>query len=458
MTAIPLLSGVGAKGPEWVDRHPLNLEPVVSETGISKGQLRPTAGAVSYATGPGIDRGAICWNGVHLRVMGTKLVRVNPDATADTLGDVGSSGPVSLDYGFDRLGIRSGTSLYYWNGAALSQATDVDLGSVLDMIWISGYFMTTDGTSVVVTELSDPTSVMPLKYGSAEADPDPVTGLLKNRQTNEAVALGRYTIQTLENQGGNGFPFASVPGATLPLGCVGAAAKAYMGPGFAFVGSGRNEALGVHLAQGQTHNKISTRAVDDALAAVEDPSLIECEVRTYRDEQRLLVHLAAETWVYVAKASEAAGEPLWYRARSGIGRPYRLRHAVLVGQKWYVGDTETASIGELREDFDSHFGEDVEWQFDPGLIYNGAKPGIFHSAELAALPGRGSAPGSLFLSWTRDGESYSSERPLTIFPGERRKRLWWRPHVRFQTYLGLRIRGIGGQPGFSALEAAVQPL
>jgi hypothetical protein len=458
MTALPLLSGVGAKGPEWVDRHPLNLEPVVSETGISKGQLRPTAGAVTYATGPGIDRGAVCWNGVHLRVMGTKLVRVNQDATVDTLGDVGGSGAVSLDYGFDRLGIRSGTSLYYWNGSTLIQVTDPDLGPATDMIWIRGFFMTTDGTSVIVTELSDPTSIMPLKYGSAESDPDPVTGLLKNRQTDEAVIFGRYTIQTIQDVGGNGFPFAAVPGSTLPLGCVGPAAKAYMGPGFAFVGSGRNESLGVHLAQGQTTTKISTRALDDALAAEEDPSLIEVEVRSYRDEQRLLVHLSTVTWIYVAKASEAAGEPLWYRARSGIGRPYRLRHAVLVGQKWYVGDTETASVAELREDVDTHFGEAAEWRFEPGVIYNGAKPLILHSVELAGLPGRGTAPGSLFLSWTRDGEVYSSERPLTIYPGERRKRIWWRPHIRFQTYLGLRIRGIGGQPGFSALEAALQPL
>jgi hypothetical protein len=46
-----------------------------------------------------------------------------------TLGDVGGSGPVSLDYGFDRLAIRSGTSLYYWNGTTLTQVTDVDLGA-----------------------------------------------------------------------------------------------------------------------------------------------------------------------------------------------------------------------------------------------------------------------------------------------------------------------------------------
>lgn len=455
---LPLLSGVGAKGAEWVTRSPLNLEPVLVESGISKGQLIAAAGAVPYATGPGIDRGGIWWNGTHYRVMGTKFCRVNNDASVDVLGDIGGAGPVSLDYGFDRLGIRSGTALYYWNGATLTQVTDIDLGSVLDMIWIAGYFMTADGTSIVVTELADPTSIQPLKYGSSEADPDPVTGLLKNRQTNEAIALNRYTIQTFQNVGGNGFPFAVVPGSILPVGCVGAAAKAEIGTGFAFVGSGRNEALGVHLAAGQQAAKISNRTVEDALALVEDPSSIEVESRAYRDEQRLLVHLPTETWVYPLTASNKAGEPLWYRARSGIGKPYRLRHAVLCGQKWYVGDTESAAVGELTETVDTHFGEDVEWQFEPGLLYNGGRPGIAHQFELTSLPGRGTTPGSLFLSLSKDGETFSPERPLHILPGERDKRLLWQPHRRFQPYLGLRIRGIGGRPGFSALEAVVQAL
>jgi hypothetical protein len=78
MTALPLLSGVKAKGPEWIDRHPLNLEPVPVDSGISKGQLRAAQGAVSYATGPGTDRGGIVWNNTHIRVMGTKLVQVGP--------------------------------------------------------------------------------------------------------------------------------------------------------------------------------------------------------------------------------------------------------------------------------------------------------------------------------------------------------------------------------------------
>jgi hypothetical protein len=106
----------------------------------------------------------------------------------------------------DTSAIRSSDQLYYWDGTTLTHVTDTDLGPVVDMLWIDGYTMTTDGTSIIVTELNDPTSVLPLKYGSAEEDPDMVTGLIKSRD--EAYALGQYTIQVFQNVGGNGFPFA----------------------------------------------------------------------------------------------------------------------------------------------------------------------------------------------------------------------------------------------------------
>jgi hypothetical protein len=139
------------------------------------------------------------------------------------------------------------------------------------MLWIDGYTMTTDGTSIVVTELNDPTSVLPLKYGSAEEDPDMVTGLIKAR--NEAYALGGNTIQVFQNVGGNGFPFAPVKGASIPVGCVGPQAKCLFGDSFAFVGSARNEAIGVYLAGSGSATRISSRAIDDELAKVADPAV-----------------------------------------------------------------------------------------------------------------------------------------------------------------------------------------
>src|SRR5574343_408597 len=173
---VAILSGIYAEGasPDFRTSYPRNLVPVPKETGISGGYLRPAYGVADVGSGPGICRGGINWNGALYRVLGTKLCRVGADGLVTDLGDVGSGGQVTLDYSFDRLAVASGGRLYYWDGATLMQVTDPDLGTVVDMQYISGYFMTTDGENLVVTELADPTQVDPLKYGSAEVDPDPI--------------------------------------------------------------------------------------------------------------------------------------------------------------------------------------------------------------------------------------------------------------------------------------------
>jgi hypothetical protein len=458
VSQVSLLSGVlASKAPEFAVSYPRNLEPVIVNSGISKGQLRSAAGAVQISTGPGIDRGGINWNDICYRVMGSKLVSVSFRGAVTILGDVGDGGPVSLDYSFDRLIIRSEDRLYYWTGAAFSQVTSINLGKVLDTMWIGGYTMTTDGTYIVVTELSDPTVVKPLKYGSAESDPDPITGLI--RINNEAAVLNRYTIQFLDNQGGTGFPFVNVGGALINTGCVSATAKCLFGNTFAFVGSSRGDALGVYVAGSGSANKISTRVIDDALSAEDDPKAIVLERRVSRDELRLLMHLANETWCFMAKATEAAGEPVWYRLGSAQDHPYRVRNAVNVYGQTMVADAQSGAIGVLSSDVSSHFGEPAEWQFDAGLIYNGGKGAILDSVELICLPGRGD-PGVAFMSMTQDGVTFGQEQARTTGTiGARQRRLAWRPHARIYNYGGIRFRGYDtAVQGFAACEITARGL
>lgn len=451
MTQVPILSGVMAsKSAEFRTSYPINLEPVLTDNRIGKGQLRVAAGATALTTGPGVDRGGTVWNGAHYRVMGTKLVRLDGDALT-TLGEVGGAGYVAFDASFDRLAIASGGALFYWNGQALSQVTDPDLGTVADMLWVDGYFMTTDGSYVVVTELDDPMQVKPLKYGSAEDSPDAIIGLIRVPGSHDTHIIGRYTVQVFQNLGGNGFPFKSVPGATIPFGCVSAAAKCLFGKSFAFVGGTQGEALGVYVAGQGDANKISTREIDKALAGVTDIAAIRLEGRVYADELRLFVHLPAETWVFLARASERAQEPVWFRCRSGVGQPYRLRNAVLAGARWIVGDLNSAAIGVLDEMTTSHFGEAAEWRFDAGFIYPGGIT-VIHAVELIGLPGRG-GDGAVFLSWTMDGETFGIERALQLTRGRREQRIAWRPHFRVSRYVGLRFRGFGeALAGFAACE------
>jgi hypothetical protein len=458
---LPMVWGVAAdSSAEFLQSLPINLEIVPVDNRVSKAQFRATSGAITLGAGPGVDRGGINWNGRHYRVMGTSLVEVSVAGAATILGDVGGSGQCTFDIGFGYISIRSGDQLYYWDGTTLTHVTDTDLGPVIDSMWIDGYNMTTDGENIIVTELNDKTSVLPLKYGSAEEDPDMVTGLIKARD--EAYALGQYTIQVFQNVGGSGFPFQAVKGASIPVGCVGPTAKCLYGDSFAFVGSARDEAVGVYIAGSGSATRISSRAIDDELAKVTDPADIILENRTSRAERRLFVHLPGKTLVFLMNASKILGEPVWYVAQSGSDEPYRIRNAVICYGKTYVGDASGNLIGELSDTVGTHFGDDGDWLFDVGLLYNQGKGGIINSVELIGLPGRAPSGvhGTAWLSMTRDGQTFSIERGIPMGArGQMSLRLQWRPHVNFRNWVGLRFRGsLAAMPGFAACEANVTPL
>jgi hypothetical protein len=462
---IPILNGVYTdQVADFRTSYPRNLVPVPKRTGISEGYLRPGDGIALFGTGPGVDRGAINWNGVCYRVMGTKLVRVNSDGTVQVLGDVGYGGQVTMDNGFDRLAIWSGGRLYYWDGATLAQVTDPDLGVAIDGRWIAGYYLSTDGTSLIVTELNDPFSINPLKYGSAEADPDPILAVDELR--NEAYALGRYSIEVFNNIGGTGFPFQRIDGAQVTRGVIGTHAYAQFLESFAFLGSGRGEAPAVWLMGSGSSSKISTREIDTILAAWGEEVLAQVVVETRVDKghQQLLMHLPDECWVYDAAASSVVGEPVWFSLDSGLGAPsmYRARNLCWCYDRWIVGDPGGTSIGTLVTDAASHLGGTIGWEFGTLVIYNEGRGAIVHELELVALTGRvdANADPVIWTSYSLDGQTWSQERPAKVGKqGERGKRIAWRTQGWMRNFRMQRFRGTSdARISIARLEAQLEPL
>lgn len=462
---IPILSGIYADAvADFRTSYPRNMIPVPKSNGISNGYLRPADGIVQLGTGQGVDRGGINWNGTCYRVSGTKLVTVAADGAVAVLGDVGAGGHCSMDYSFDRLTIASGGRLYYWNGGALVQVTDPDLGVVLDVLWIDGYFMTTDGTSMVVTELLDPTQVDPLKYGSSEVDPDPIKRLLKLR--NEVYAVNRYTTEVFDNVGGAGFPFARIDGAQIQCGTVGSHAACVFADGIAMLGGGRNEAPSVWLTGSGGRAPIATREVDQILQGFTEAQLAEVvlEARTDKKHQFLLMHLPDRAMVYDAGASAALGEPIWHELGSSLIGPgrYLARGLVWCHDRWIVGDPTSSKIGALSDDTAQHWGQDVGWDFGTLVLYNDGRGAIVNELELVALPGRvafGADP-TIWTSYSLDGETWSQERPIAAGKqGQRDKRLVWRRQGTMRHYRIQRFRGTSAaRMSFARLEANIEGL
>jgi len=448
MPNIPILRGIYSdQAARLRTSYPINLEPIITDSGISEGYLRSVAGITGLSEGPGRSRGAIMWNGRHYRVMGSKLCEI-AGSSVTVLGDVTDDGnPVSMDYSFDRLAIASGGGLYYWTGSDLLQVTDPDLGTVIDVIWIAGYFMFTDGTFIAVTELNDPMAVDPLKYGSSEERPDPILALRHIR--GEIYAINANTIENFQNVGGNGFPFNRNNGGLIPKGCVGTHAVAeYLGT-FAYVGGGRNEAPSVWLAGPGQALPMSTPEIDRQLAELTDAELAALEMETIvqNNEQVLLIHLPDKTLAYSQEASRKAEGPVWHIRAGGIlfDEPWPARHAVRSAGQWVVG-SPSGKVGYLDDQVDTQFGQVAGWQFDTALIYNNANAVLVRALELIGLTGRTAMlpdnPPTMFLSISRDGVVWSREMVIKGgAQGDTAKRMIWRPRCVLPNFGSARFRG-----------------
>lgn len=466
MTQIPILSGIYSdSAADFRTSMPINLVPVPKAQGISNGYLRPADGLVQVATGPGLDRGGINWRGVHYRVMGTNLVSVSSAGVVTVLGDVGNDGtPATLDYGFDYLAIASAGSLFYWDENTLTQVTDADLGTVNDVLWVDGYYMTTDGEFLVVTDLNDPFAVNPLKYGSSEADPDPILAILKIR--NEVAALNRHTIEFFDNVGGQLFPFQRIEGAQIEKGCVGKDACCIYLDAIAFLGSGFNEAPGVYIGANGSAPKISTREVDTLLLAYteDELALAVMEARNDKANQLLYIHLPDRTLVYDAAATQAVGEPAWHVLTTGLEgfNRYPARGFVWVHDGWYAGNPASNVVCRTDDTISSHYGAEVRWEFATGIVYNASAGAVFHSMELIGLPGRvafGDAP-YIETSYSFDGVEWSQGRTISAgTQGQRQKRLAWFQQGSMRNWRVQRFRGTSDAfMSFARLEARLEPL
>lgn len=486
---IPILSGIYTdNGPDVRTSYPVNMVPTPAQSGVSNGYLRPADGIVQVGVGPGLTRGGIYWPQVAgaprdlcFRVMGDDLVSVSESGTFTTIGAVGTAsnqGPVSFDYGpplgpspslpggapQGLLAVVVDGALFFYDGTTLQQVTDPDLGFAKDVCWVDGYFMTTDGEFLVVTELTDPFSVDPLKYGSAEADPDPIVAIVKLR--NEVYALNRNTIECFDNVGGNGFPFARIEGAQIQKGCVGTRACCVFVETIAFLGSGRNEAPGIYLGASGSAAKISTAEIDRILAGFTEQELsqVVIEARNNSAHQCLYVHLPDRTLAYDAAASSALGDSVWFVLTSALTglSAYRARHFVWAYGRWLCGDPTSTALGEMSDTVSTHYGDTIRWEFSTPIIYNESRGAVIFEMELVALTGRvalGANP-TIATSYSLDGQAWSQDRTIAAGTiGDSAKRLCWFQQGILRSMRMQRFRGTStAHIAAARLEMQIEPL
>ena len=455
--------------------YPVNLVPVPYENELSRGYLRPAEGIVEQtaSTPPGVDHGCHVWNGVLYRVLGGYLCSVASDGTITQIAPVTTGLEVAqFAHSPTQMAVVTAVgSAYLLTGGTLAQITDIDLGDVIDVIFVDGYFMFTDGVFLIITELTDASSIDALKYGSAEQDPDEIPAVLKAR--NEPVAVGRYTLEFFSNVGGGGFPFQRIDGALVTKGAIGTFAccvhHAPEGDLIAMVGSGKDEPVSVYLAAGAQCARVSTPEIDTLLQGYTEAdlaALCSVESRIERGHEWLYVHLPDRTIVYDGIASKTSGEPVWFvltseQAADTYSR-YQARSLAWCYGQWNVADPTSARIGTLTRESGEHYAVKVWWGFDTRLLHNNGKGAMLNELELIALTGRVAVSADPIISTTHstDGLTWSAERQIySGRRGQRNKRLVWRQLGVWRTIRIQRFRGDSQSfLSFLRLEVTAEPL
>lgn len=464
---IPIVNGIytDVKG-DFRTSFPRNMVPVPQKSGINLGYLRPAPGIVELTpAAPGIDRGAFNWNGVHYRVLGNSLCRLAEDGSVTVIGNVGNDDmPVKFDNSFTHLAIASAGGLYLYDGTTLAQNTDVDLSTVVDFTWVAGYFMTTDGVSLIVTELNNPFAVDPFKYGSSEVDPDPIKAIV--RLGSEPHALNRHTIEAFTNVGGDAFPFQRIDGAQVSRGVVGTHACCKFLDRIAFVGGGKKEAISIWLALNGQSERIADREIDLILEGYSEETLSHCVLcaRVQKGTELLELRLPDQTLVYDAIASATFKVPVWFVLTSGLDDPgqYRATFPVWVYNRWNVGDPQAARVGYLTDASGNHWGDVVRWDFGTSFLYAEGRSGVVHELELVMNTGNAAlgVDSTVWSSYTVDGKSWSQELPAMVGRrGDTLARLVWLQNGIMGHFRAQRFRGTSdAHTSFVQLRAEIEAL
>lgn len=432
----------------------VNFIPVVAQTNAaSQSQLIGTPGITLRSTaGTNAARGAHVLAGVLYVVAGNSLYRENDDGTATSLGTISGTGRVSMaDNGTQLCIVVPGGDGYIFTASpdTLTTISDAEyttnIGPSQQVVFKDGYFIhfnnsSAAGTGVVffISNLNNGLAYDPLDFGSAEADPDEITGIHVNK--NILYVGGEITTEPFQNIGvvAGDFPFQRIPGALVQKGVKAKFSLVDFDNGFAFVGGGENEQPAVYKGPG-TPIKLSTTAIDEKLRSLtkDQQSSIYCTTDTVGGGYYLNVHLPDKVYSYDALSSAFMGKPVWFERRSkdefGRDAIWRVNSISEAYGKQIVTDSQSGNIGELDLNVYQEYGTSINRIVSTQPFSNTGEVFSIGEVELHCESGVGNtvAPGDdpVVRREVSDDGGFTfypaSERKLGK-QGERKKRQVWR--------------------------------
>jgi len=451
-TAITLIKGDRISSEtDYRDQLPVNMYAVKKDILGAQGYMISNDGLRFFRDVVGIDRGGVYNERLRdqYRLSGESFVKINQLGAFTVLGEILGTKQVSMPYSFNTQAIIGNNNFYLYDPVSgFRKVTDPDVGNPIDCVWINGYYFLTDGEFLYHTDITNEEAIDPLKFATAEFNPDPTLGLSKT-QDNKVVVWGRYSIEYFTDIAAQNFAFTRIESRAQKIGIVATHAKVETGNKFYIVGGGKDKNISVYMVSIGSSIKISTREIDKILQKYTDDDLsdIRLETRMESDTIFIIIHLPEETLCFNETIYTQFGKDVaWSILKSNYsGNPiYRAINGVYDGRinEWVYGDKFEAKISILDKDLATHYNEIVETILYSPFI-NLEKSSI-DEIEIDTIPGFNIDPdATIGFSVTYDGIAYSDEWwNLYSETGEYNLRFILRRLGYVDHWIGFKFRGV----------------
>jgi hypothetical protein len=304
------------------------------------------------------------------------------------------------------------------NGALVAYP-DVDLGSVLNVEYFSGYFFFARANGEIVASDLQNLDIDPLSIARAEYSPDQLMRL--KSVGNALLAFGSRTTEVWVDVGGSPFPCTrqtAIDVGLLGRWAVGGGANVW-GNGVFFVASDYS----VRLMDGLTPKIISNDPVaHDIYKYRDDVNSIYAQVYDFENQAICSISTPDWTWEYNLVTNA------WHRRDSYKMNCWRGYFAANINNRWYVQDGAEGAVLEVAKDVFDEPGMRMRFRAETGAMSafpaSVRIPSIDINAVVATgVHGRPSpyeTNPAMEISWSHDGGANWSNPVLRSFGREGR--------------------------------------
>ena len=376
----------------------------VEGLGEDKQVVLDSAPGLSLLSDVGAEfRGSYSTDSRWFAVFGSTLYEMAESGARTVRGALASStGFVSMKSGRDQLVIVDGMYGYVFglNTNTFGKITDPDWRGSKFVDELDGYFIfCAQGTDqFYLSAIDDATTLDSLDFSSADSSPDNIVTHRVRRR--ELHLFGTRSTEIWVNSGDPDFPFVRYNSTPIDVGIVGYRAACIAADSLVFVGQTDRGRGYVYLMSSHQPQRISTQAVEEAIAASSD--LSECSIWSYHVTGNEFIGVNAPgmqtTWVYDFSVGQWHERAEWI---DGAWAPLRTDQITFVnGSHYAMAGTKVYSMGtDIYAIDDGPLMRERTW---PHLVAPSLEPIAYRGLEVACTTG-GTTEGFITLECSNDG-------------------------------------------------------